>query len=300
MENIQTTNHILMIDPAVFYANPETMDSNHYQDEENAGPTVDKTLEARKEFQGLRDLLVDNGIAITELKGRNDCPDHIFPNWISTLPDGRLTLYKMKDPSRKRELTPQIVDLFSRSYSLDLDFRDHPKEGANLESTASLCRDHVNKIAYAALSARTDIELAQQWADHYGYELIAFDTHSHTGKPIYHTDVLMHIGTDVATICAECITDDTQRKIVLDSLRKSRKVVELSMEQLLSFCGNALEVKGPENEKILVMSERAYKALTPEQRDIYDTHLDKVLYTPLYTVEQYGGGSARCMMLELF
>ncbi|MAH04635.1 MAG: hypothetical protein CL561_03645 [Alphaproteobacteria bacterium] len=297
---MQSTNHILMIDPAVFYANPETMDSNHYQDEESAGPTIDKTAEARKEFQGLRDMLVDNGICITEMKGRKDCPDHIFPNWLSTMPDGRLALYKMKDPSRKRELTPQIVDLFSRSYKLDLDFRDEPTEGANLESTASICRDHVNKIGYAALSARTDIRLAERWADHFGYKLIPFDTQSHTGKPIYHTDVLMHIGSEVATICAECISDDAQRKMVLDSLNATHEVVELSMEQLLSFCGNALEVKGPEGEKILVMSEAAYKALKPEQIKVYEAHLDKILHTPLYTVERYGGGSARCMMLELF
>lgn len=300
MENIQSTNHILMIDPAVFYANPETMDSNHYQDEDNAGPSVDKTAEAKAEFKGLRDLLVANGIAITELLGSDDCPDHIFPNWLSTLPDGRLTLYKMKDPSRKRELTPQIVDLFSRSYTLDMDLRDNDKDGANLESTASICRDHVNKIGYAALSARTDRELAQKWADHYGYKLIAFDTKSHTGKPIYHTDVLMHIGTDVATICAECIADDTEREMVLESLRSTHTVVELTMDQLLAFCGNALEVRGANDEKILVMSESAYKALTPEQIAIYEKHLDKILYTPLYTVERYGGGSARCMMLELF
>ena len=300
MNDIQTTNHILMIDPAVFYANPETMDSNHYQDEDNAGPTVDKTAEAKAEFKGLRDLLVSNGIAITELLGSDDCPDHIFPNWLSTLPDGRLTLYKMKDPSRKRELTPQIVDLFQRSYDLDMDLRDDPKENANLESTASICRDHVNKIGYAALSARTDLELAQRWADHYGYKLIAFETTSHTGKPIYHTDVLMHIGTDVATICAECIADDAAREEVLASLRKTHKVVELSMDQLLAFCGNALEVRGANDEKILVMSESAYKALKPEQLAVYEAHLDKILYAPLYTVERYGGGSARCMMLELF
>jgi hypothetical protein len=300
MNNKQSTNHILMIDPAIFYANPETMDSNHYQDEQSAGPTIDKTAEARAEFQALRDLLVANGVVITEILGRDDCPDHIFPNWLSTMPDGRLTLYKMKDQSRKRELTPQIVDLFSRSYKLDLDFRDNTKENANLESTASICRDHVNKIGYAALSARTDRELAQQWADHYGYKLIAFDTSSHTGKPIYHTDVLMHIGTEVATICAECITDDGERQAVLESLRKTHKVVELTMDQLLAFCGNALEVRGAEDEKILVMSESAYKALSPAQIAVYEAHHDKILYTPLYTVERYGGGSARCMMLELF
>ncbi|MEC7575695.1 MAG: arginine deiminase-related protein, partial [Pseudomonadota bacterium] len=179
-------------------------------------------------------------------------------------------------------------------------FRDEPTEGANLESTASICRDHVNKIGYAALSARTDIRLAERWADHFGYKLIPFDTQSHTGKPIYHTDVLMHIGSEVATICAECISDDAQRKMVLDSLNATHEVVELSMEQLLSFCGNALEVKGPEGEKILVMSEAAYKALKPEQIKVYEAHLDKILHTPLYTVERYGGGSARCMMLELF
>tara|TARA_R110002124_G_scaffold129483_1_gene290809 strand:- start:108098 stop:109000 length:903 start_codon:yes stop_codon:yes gene_type:complete len=296
----QTTNHILMIDPAVFYANPETMDSNHYQDESSAGPTVDKTAEAHKEFQDLRDILVENGLVITELRGRDDCPDHVFPNWLSTMPDGRLTLYKMKDQSRKRELTPQIVDLFSRSYKLDLDFRDNKKENANLESTASICRDHVNKIGYAALSARTDRELAQQWADHYGYKLMAFNTHSHTGKPIYHTDVLMHIGTKVATICAECITDPAERAEVLASLNETHIVVEITLDQLLSFCGNALEVHNPAGEQILVMSERSYKALTAEQIAVYEAHLDKILYVPLYNVEQYGGGSARCMMLELF
>ena len=303
----QSTNHILLIEPAVFYANPETMDSNVYQhqSDENADAVFKK---AHAEFINFQQMLMRNGVAVTTVRGDTDCPDHIFPNWISThkLENNAsgIIIYPMLNENRRRERSSQMVQFFQRHYQTYLDMSVYENKGLSLEANGSLCLDRVHKIAYATRSSRTDETLAQQWAKTTGYELVLFDTRSHNGqdyldKPVYHTDLVMWIGTTVAALCAEAITPENRQQ-VHDKLSKTHIVCELTPQQMAHFCGNALEVQNLDGEKFLVMSSTAYGALTKNQTDLLSQHTHKLLHCPIPTIEQHGGGSARCLMMELF
>ena len=297
----QSSNHIVLIEPAVFYANPETMDSNTYQHQTDEAPEV-VYKKALAEFQTFRELLLQNGVAVTTLFGSKHCPDHIFPNWISThrTENGQgVIYYPMLNENRQKERTPEIRQFFERHYDLIFDMSEYEKDGRCLEANGSLCLDRANKVAFAALSMRTDEGLARKWADKTGYELITFSTKGPDGKPVYHTDLVMWIGTDVAAICAEAI-DDADRERVLERLNKGREVVELTAAQMNSFCGNSLEVQSIAGDRMLAMSSAAYDALTPEQLEVLGKHYTKLLHSPIPTIEQHGGGSARCLMLEMF
>ncbi len=296
----QSTNHLFMIEPSVFYANPETMETNAYQVEEGQEDKRALLVKSRLEFRNYRDLLVEQGVMVTTLLGEPGCPDMVFPNWASTYENDKLILYPMLNQNRAAERTQRITDWLSQYYTDVTDWSHYEAEGRALESTASIVADHVNKRAYAGLSKRTDPDLAKQWADLMGYDLIMFETKSHTGIPVYHTDFLMYIGTDMAGICSECITDKKLRETVLARLRETHDVIEITMEQLQANCGNALEVVGTNDEKMLTMSKAALEALTPEQRSVIGKHYETLICPDLTTLEKYGGGSARCMLMELF
>ncbi len=296
--SFQSTNHILMIEPKEFYLNPETQDTNVYQIDEHE--THEETfLKALQEFRTYRDCLVSHGVTITTFQGIEGCPDHLFPNWASTDPDGNLVLYPMLNSNRSAERIPRITDKLEQYYNFILDLRDEEKNGRALESTGSLVMDHMNRIVYAALSPRTDAKLAERWAKDRGYLLVTFDTTAHTGKPVYHTDLVMHIGTDYAGICSECIHED-HRDHVVGQLKETHDIVEFTNEQLKYFCGNSLEVIDGEGRPLLAMSQRAQSKLTPPQKEKILTHMHAIIGTDISTIEQYGGGSARCLMMELF
>jgi hypothetical protein len=157
----------------------------------------------------------------------------------------------------------------------------------------------VNKIAYAALSPRTSKEVAKKWADIMGYELVTFNTMSHTGQAVYHTDLVMYIGTDMVGLCAPAIVEE-DRERVLGRLKETREVLEFEEGQLVSFCGNSLEVLGTGNERMLALSSAAHDSLTGAQRETMQKHFTKLIHSPLPTLEKYGGGSARCTLMELF
>ena len=302
MKNIsQSTNHILMIEPSVFFANPETMDTNAYQVAEHESRDV-VYQRALQEFRNFRDLLVEKGVLITQMRGFKNCPDMVFPNCMSThRKDGKsiLYLYPMLNENRRAEHSGQLIDTLTKSYDELRDWRSCAEEGLHLESTASICRDRVNDIGYVALSPRTSKELAQRWLDEMGYKAVFFTTESHAGIPVYHTDCVMWIGSTLAGICSPCI-DDEHRDEVLGSLRSTHEVVEFTMEQLRAFCGNALEVRGADDKKYLAMSSGAYRALKIDQLEKIESHFDGIIQSDLETLEAYGGGSARCMLMELF
>lgn len=296
----QSTNHLLMVEPSVFYANPQTLDTNVYQTQEQDEP-YDVTLKkAKKEFLAYRDMLVEKGVMITTVIGHEQCPDMVFPNWASTYDDGQLIIYPMHNENRSFERRPRIIDRLKRMYPRVEDWSGYEKEGLSLESTASIVADHVNKRAYAGLSKRTSPELVQKWADFMGYDVMMFETHSHKGIPVYHTDFLMYIGTDMVGICSECIVDEGVRKQVLDRLHETHDVVDFSMEQLQANCCNALEVVGRQDERMLTMSKAAEHALDDKQFQIIGKHYGTMICPDLSTLEKYGGGSARCMLMELF
>ncbi|MCB1556270.1 MAG: hypothetical protein KDJ15_03050 [Alphaproteobacteria bacterium] len=299
----QSTNHIFLISPAVFYLNPETAETNVYQLDGNE--SEEETYHhALGEFRQFQNMLVKNKIAVTVMEGERACPDHIFPNWASThiMPDGRrgLALYPMLNANRRAERTPAMIAFLSRTYDTVLDFRAREEDGLFLEATGSLCLDRVNKVAYAALSARTDAGLAQEWADHMGYELLTFETRSHTGKPVYHTDLVMFIGTEVAGVCFACMTDEGARQAVRARLSRTHEIVDLTAAQQQAFCGNSLEVVNADGDRLLVMSDAAFRALRPDQIETFGRFFDRIIHSALPTMERYGGGSARCLMMEMF
>jgi hypothetical protein len=294
----QSTNHLMMIEPAEFYANPETVATNSYQ--AGAGkPDPAVFFAGLEEYHVFKKVLQDAGVKITEGKGIKGSPDMVFPNWFFTHESGELILCPMLNPNRQAERTPELIALLKTMYPEVLDRTGYEKEGRALESTASIVSDHINRIAYAALSSRTDEELARQWAEHRGYEIELFETRSHTGIPVYHTDCVMWIGTTLAGICDPVIIGEGRERVV-KRLKATHDVVQFTAEQLQTFCGNALEVLGPKGEKFLAISEGAIKSLDKAQMAMIEKHFDKILSAPLYTLEKYGGGSARCMLAELF
>ncbi len=294
----QSTNHLYLVEPAVFYANPETLETNNYQEPDRAAH-ADIFKKALAEFRAFRDLLIEHGVFVTTAKGIKECPDHIFPNWFMTHPDRTYSLYPMMNENRRKERTAHEIAWLERHYSLRKDYSAHENEGRFLESSSALWLDRLNRIAYVALSPRVDEGLARAWCEENSFRPVIFETRGHNGKPVYHTDVVMHIGTDFAGICAESLLDD-YRESVLRSLRESRDVIELTKEQMRAFAGNALEVLGKDGEKYLVMSDSAYESLREDQREQYLNRVSKIIHAPLPTIEQYGGGSARCMLQELF
>lgn len=297
---VQSTRHIFMIEPACFYANPETMDTNVYQVKggEREGP--EKIFRnALGEFRAFRDKLVGHGVLVTTALGYEACPDMVFPNWMSTHQEGKFFLYPMRNTNRRAERAPEVIDAFKSAYPDFIDWSDYEAQDMYLESTASIVADHVNKVGYSGLSARTNRELVEKWGELMGYEMEIFDTHSHAGLPVYHTDFLMYIGSAMAGVCSPCIAEKDRARVV-ERLSASHDIVEFTMEQLQGNCGNALEVIGTGGEAMLVMSEAAYGALTPAQLKVIKTHYDTIIHSDLKTLERYGGGSARCMLMEMF
>lgn len=295
----QSTDHILLIEPAAFYANPQTMPTNQYQHEDATRP--DEILsEALREFNQFRDALVKAGVAVTTLRGSEDCPDHIFCNWVSFHPNRRMVLYPMLAENRRAERLPSMLKVLARSYDLHVDLREFENEGKFLEATGSLALDRMHKVAYAAQSARTNMDLAEKWCEAMGYTLVSFGTQNHAGEPVYHTDLTTWIGTDIAACCFDCIVEEDRERVRASLQATGRKIVSLSMDELAGFAGNSLQLHTMNGRTILAMSSRAYASLSAENRAILEDHFDEIVHTSLTTVERYGGGSARCMITELF
>jgi hypothetical protein len=294
----QTTNKIMMMEPVCFHSNPQTMETNTYQEKDPQDISPVHT-QAVREFRGLRDVLVENGVIVVSTVGQAASPDDIFcNNWVATLSGSRMVLYPMLAENRRLERRSDVMEFLGRFYDISLDMSAEELKGRYLESTGSHWLDRVNQRAYIALSPRTNKELALKWCEHFEYEPVFFNTKNHAGKPVYHTDVLMYIGTGVAGICSSCIVPEDRTR-VLDQLSKTHDIVDISMEQLRRFCGNTLEVIGTGDQKLLVMSKQAYEAYDEKQKTALLKHVDKIIYSDIATIEKYGGGSARCMLLEL-
>ena len=295
----QSTNHILMIKPAIFYKNSQTIESNHYQIEGENEDIKIITIKAIKEFNDFKLELESNGINILCFEGSKQCPDHIFPNWFTTFSDKTMQIFSMLAPNRRTEKTPEIISYLQKDYDLTHNYSSFEDKDVFLEGTSSMVFDRVNKIVYAGLSPRTNQNLLTEWCKEHSYELVKVQTESHTGAPIYHTDVFMFVGTDVIGICYEVIKSE-YRELLKEKVSKYHTVMEISKEQILDFCGNALEAKDKEGNLYLIMSSRAYDALNHDQLNILNNFYKKIIHSDLPTIEKYGGGSARCMLSELF
>jgi len=295
----QSTNHILMIKPAIFYKNAQTIESNHYQIEGDNEDIKIITIKAIKEFNDFKLELESNGINILCFEGSKECPDHIFPNWFTTFSDKTMQIFSMLAPNRRTEKTPEIISYLQKDYDLTHNYSSFEDKDVFLEGTSSMVFDRVNRIVYAGLSPRTNQNLLTEWCKEHSYELVKVQTESHTGAPIYHTDVFMFVGTDVIGICYEVIKSE-YRELLKEKVSKYHTVMEISKEQILDFCGNALEAKDKEGNLYLIMSSRAHDALNHDQLNILNTFYKKIIHSDLPTIEKYGGGSARCMLSELF
>ena len=295
----QSTNHILLIKPASFYSNEQTAGTNLYQ-HSNQEKDKDKILhEALIEFQLFEDLLKENGILVTTLQGQEDCPDNIYPNWFLTFENKTMNLFSMLAKNRRLEKSKSHVSFLNQTYKTTIDYSDFENDSVFLEGTSSMVLDRVNKVAYMGLSARSNEVLAQQWAKDCGFDLIVFETKSHLDEPIYHTDIIMYIGTKIAVICPDSIQSQYQSKVI-DRLNKHHEIMEISEDQVLHFCGNGLEVRDAEDNLKVVMSTAAFNTYTTSQKKRFLKLYTKIIHSNLECIEKYGGGSARCMMTELF
>lgn len=292
----QTASHIIMVEPRGFCSNPQTAITNTHQADnpDNTEILQEKALIEHRAFQ---QLLREHGVKVTVFEGQISAPDDLFcNNWIMVRPEG-YALFPMLAPNRRIERRTDVQQVLLKPFIKDYSF--YEEQGKFLESTGSLVLDHVNKIAYAALSPRTDEELVKNWCEDFGYQPLLFKAYDKYGKPEYHTNVVMFIGKTMAGICLHNI-DGAHRAKVKETLEHTHKILELTSDQIVDFAGNALEVHNREGKQFLVISRRGYEALTLPQKDMIAQHVDGVITPDLEYIETYGGGSARCMMLEVF
>ncbi|MFH1159162.1 MAG: arginine deiminase-related protein [Pseudomonadota bacterium] len=296
----QSTNHLFLIRPTVFYSNPETQETNLYQTSEAPPDPATLLAKAKAELDAFADNLEEHGVRVTRMDGSPACPDHIFPgNWVSTHEDGTVVYYPMLAPNRRAEKTPEICAFLQQTYKTVKDYSPFTNDNRFLEGTGSFSFDRVNKIAYLAVSARSNEALAKKWAQDAGYELVSFRTNTVRGAPVYHTDLILFIGTKLAGLCTGAIVEE-DRAAVVRKLAATHEIIDISLDQLDNMCGNALEVMGRDDTPYLILSSRGYEALTPEQKKKIAAHYREILHSPIPTIEKYGGGSARCLILELF
>jgi hypothetical protein len=305
----QTTNSILMIRPVAFRMNEQTAVNNYYQKVLDGLLPATVNAKAQQEFdvfvEKLRAVGVD--VIVVDDKENADTPDSIFPNnWISFHGNGDVALYPMFAENRRQERREDILDtLEEKGFVIDniMDYTSAEEDGFFLEGTGSLLLDRENGKAYCALSPRADEELFIEFCEDFEFTPVIFEAFQTVGnerKLIYHTNVMMCLGETFAVVCADCIDDKKERKMVLDSLKGDEKeVILITEEQVNNFAGNMLEVKGADDRRYLVMSTSAHQSLTKKQIAQLEEHVT-ILSSSLDTIEACGGGSARCMMAEIF
>jgi hypothetical protein len=298
----QSTNSVLMIRPARFYPNPQTAADNAFQGSAHLGSDA-LTAMARKEFDAAVQRLRAAGVNVHVFEDsvEPEKPDAVFPNnWVSTHHDGRIALFPMYSALRRRERRQDIVEELRKHYRVTkvIDYSPFENEGCCLEGTGSLVLDHLNRIACVSLSNRSNPKVIQRFADDFSYEPVIFTSIDSNGQPIYHTNVMMCIGTSFAMIGLEMIRNKAERQRVRARLEQTGKeVVELSAGQIANFAGNSIELHNHNGEKLLALSSRAAQALTDKQRETLNRYT-QLVPLDLPTIE-LGGGSARCMIATI-
>ena len=302
----QTTSHILMVRPAHFAFNEETAANNAFQSRDDNMNEVEMRQHALREFDEFVKKLRDAGVhvIVAEDSPAPAKPDAVFPNnWVTFHQEGFVVTYPMFAPTRRRERREEVIEeILHLGFSSNNRIRLEDNEADNrfLEGTGSIIFDHQNRLAYACLSPRTDAALLDELCQKIGYQKVVFHAVDANGQDIYHTNVMMALGETFVVICLDTVRDPEERRMLEEKFRETGKeIVDISLEQMGAFAGNMLQVRNTTGDTILVMSEQAYRSLTPAQIRILEQHT-KLLYSPIETIETYGGGSARCMMAEVF
>lgn len=296
-----------MVRPVRFRMNEETAVNNYFQEEINL-KNEEINRKAQQEFDKFVEKLQEVGVNVVVIDDiyEQNTPDSIFPNnWISFHQSGNVALYPMFAENRRRERREDVLDLLEeKGFVIEnvYDYTEAENDNIFLEGTGSMILDRTNEVAYCALSPRADEELFIEFCEDFEYTPVIFKAYQTVeGKRelIYHTNVMMALGETFAIICLDTIDDNAEQKAVTESLKRTGKeIITISEEQMHHFAGNMLQVQG-KNETYLVMSEAAYKSLTQKQITNIEKHC-KILFSDLETIETCGGGSARCMMAEVF
>ncbi|GGA63467.1 hypothetical protein GCM10008015_00430 [Flavobacterium palustre] len=305
----QVTDSVLMIRPVAFRMNEQTTVNNYFQEELSGMLPAAINAKAQQEFDALVSQLQEVGVEVVVVDDTpvTDTPDSIFPNnWISFHDNGDVVLYPMFAENRRAERREDILDILEeKDFVIEnvVDFTSAEEEGIFLEGTGSVVLDRVNSIAYCALSPRANEELFIEFCEDFDYAPVIFEAfHTVDGRKelVYHTNVMMSVGEHFAVICADLIEDKQERKMVLENLRASGKeVVLINEQQVAHFAGNVLEVSGTNDKRYIVMSTAAMESLSAVQKKQLEKY-GTILNANLQTIESCGGGSARCMMAEIF
>ncbi|CAM3518350.1 citrulline utilization hydrolase CtlX [Zobellia roscoffensis] len=305
---MQITNTILMIRPVNFRMNEQTAVNNYFQEDIDVQNTTINE-KAQQEFDAFVEILRSKGVNVVVVEDTKDpdTPDSIFPNnWISFHANGTVGLYPMFAENRRNERREDILDILEENGLIIenvVDYTSAEEENVFLEATGSMALDRVNNKAYCALSDRADEGLFIEFCEDFEYSPVIFTANQSVGgkrMPIYHTNVMMCLAEDFSVICLDTIDDKKERKNVVDHLKQDGKeVIAITEQQMHHFAGNMLQVLGGNEKRYLVMSSSAYHSLTPSQIEAIEKHCE-IIHSSLETIETCGGGSARCMMAEVF
>ena len=297
------TSNILMVSPEKFRANEFTMDDNVFQSKKTID--VDVSIKAIEEFEKLKNTISDSGVSVYSLRGdsSNDTPDAVFPNnWISFHIKNNAVIYPMFAENRRLERKSGILRKLSKkgiNIEITHDYSSYENQNKFLEGTGSIVLDRNSKIAYCALSMRSSKELFDKFCNDLDYQPVIFNS-IYESKPIYHTNVLMSICNKFCIICLESIKNQEEKNNVIKSLEDSElEIIEISYNQMSNYLGNCIQLIDKYGNPILVMSTTAIESITSRQLNKISKHTD-IIHSDIRTIEKYGGGSARCMIAEIF
>jgi hypothetical protein len=305
MQESQLANCVLMIRPARFESNPQTAESNRFQGATEATPREQHET-ALQQFDALVAALRAGNIEVIVVDDTEEphTPDAVFPNnWVSFHADGRVVLYPMEAENRRGERREDIIEDLDEEYGFQVteivNLSDHERDNHFLEGTGSMVLDRANHVAYACLSSRTHLDVLADFGQRMDYDIVAFDAVDRDGAAIYHTNVLMNVGEEIAVICDAAIPREEQRAAVLERLRSTgHDVLQLDFEQLEAFAGNMLELRGSDGVRVIAMSQRAYDSLRGDQLEVLERN-GRIVATAIDDIERSAGGSVRCMLAEI-
>lgn len=305
MKKQQTTAHILMVRPANFGFNTETAANNAFQTDDKSLTINEIQTRAVQEFDKMVEIL--RGRAVHVLIGEDSLSpvktDAIFPNnWLTSHEDGTMILYPMFAPSRRSERSEAIQEQVQNAFKVTkkIHFEHYEAVERYLEGTGSMILDRQHEICYACLSPRTERALLDEWCDTMHFKRVAFKATDGGGQDIYHTNVMMALGETFVVICLETVRDEAEKMNLIKHFELTKKdIIEISLDQMMRFAGNMLQVRNDFDETFLVMSQQAFESLNAAQIAHIQRHT-QILSADIKTIETYGGGSARCMMAEIF